>query len=257
MLNKRGEKMPKLYNGYEIEEFDIIDSTSTLLTERAKNGAKDKSVIIAREQSAGRGRYGRKFYSPKGAGLYMSLLIRKRLPMELAMLLTPMTACAVSRAIEKVTDVRCGVKWVNDIYIDGKKAAGILTETKFDFESKVLEYAVIGIGINLAPPDGGFEDEIAQIATAISDRYDEAMREALIKEILNQLDIYLYKLGSKELMEEYRRRSIILGKDIEIRSLTGDRPARALDIDNNGNLIVESSLGYETLSSGEVSIRMK
>lgn len=248
--------MPRLYNGYEIEEYEQVTSTNTLLCECAKNGGRDKSVIIAREQSAGRGRYGRKFYSPKGTGLYMSVLIRKKLPMELAMLLTPMTACAVSRAIEKIANIKCGVKWVNDIYIDGKKAAGILTETKFDFDSKVLEYAVIGIGINLAPPDGGFDREIAQIATAILNECSEMKREVLIEEILNQLDIYLYKLGSKELMEEYRRRSIILGKDIEIRSLTGDRPARALDIDDNGNLIVETALGYETLSSGEVSIKL-
>lgn len=245
------------HSGYEIEEFDSLDSTSTQLMKRAAEGAPDGSVVIARSQTAGRGRYGRQFFSPAGSGLYMSILLRKALPMELAMLLTPMVACAVANAIEKVADVSCGIKWVNDIYIDGKKAAGILTETKFDFENELLNYAIVGIGINLTPPADGFAYEIKDIATAIADSFSEEQRHQLICEILNQLDKYLYKLGSKELMEEYRKRSIILGKEIEIRSLTGDRPAIALDIDNNGNLIVRSEFGIEVLSSGEISVRLR
>ncbi len=240
---------------YTITHFDIIDSTNEYLMWLAKSGERGKVCVTAKAQTAGRGRRGRSFFSPMN-GLYMSLLVSD-LPMDSAMLLTPMTACAVAKAIENITKISVGIKWVNDLYLNGKKLAGILTETKFDFDKHTLDYAVIGIGINLAPPEGGFDGEIKDIATALLDECDDSLQLALCEEILRQIEEYLPRLGSELLIEEYKAKSVILGKEISVRTLDGDYTAAAVDIDLNGNLIVRRDGQLASLSSGEISIRLR
>ncbi|MBQ8623254.1 MAG: biotin--[Oscillospiraceae bacterium] len=242
--------------GYKIYEYDSLESTNTLLFERAKQGEKDKTVVIARSQTGGRGRRGKSFYSPKGTGLYMSVLMRKGVLLDSLNYLTPAVAVACVHAIERVCGKTCGIKWVNDIYIEGKKAAGILTETKCDFEKGILNYAVIGIGINLTAPKGGFPDEIKNTASAIFDECDEALRLALLQEVLLELDEILADFNPNRFMDEYKQRSILDGKQIEIITNDGTLPATAICIDDEARLIIKTSQGVLALSSGEVSVKL-
>ena len=144
----------------DISVFSSVTSTNTILKEMAEQGAKEGTVIIAEEQTAGRGRTGKQFYSPKGTGIYISILLRPDIPAEESLFLTTSAAVATARAIEDVSDKRALIKWVNDIYLEDKKACGILTEGAFNVETGKLDYAIVGIGINVCIPDGGFPDNI-------------------------------------------------------------------------------------------------
>lgn len=245
------------YKDYKVEVFESIDSTNTYLMKKAADGERGRVCVIADTQTAGRGRQGKTFYSPENCGLYMSILVPNKLPIEKAMLLTPMMACAVSKAVKNLTYADCEIKWVNDLYLADRKVAGILTETKFDFESNRLEYAVVGIGINIIPPKDGYDESIKGIAAAIMPYVADDFRGKLAVEILTQTDEYMEKLGSEELINEYRRKSLLVGKKVVIHSADGDRCGKAVDIDSMCNLIVETENGRETLSSGEVSVKAK
>lgn len=244
------------YHGYKIEFFDEIDSTNTYLVTRAKAGAPDRTVAIANRQTAGKGRRGKSFFSPESTGLYMSIIRRLDCDVQTAMLITPAVACAVAEALESVSGKEMGIKWVNDIYSGGKKLCGILTETKFDFDRDKLDYAVIGIGINLCEPKGGFPKELENVATAVFSEYSEDMRTAVIQSVLDNLDKYLPQIADKSFLEEYRRRSVLIGKDINVIKGENIRPAHVLGIDDSARLVVSDGEGTHALDSGEVSIRL-
>ncbi len=251
----------KEYFGYEIYEYESLESTNTLLFERAKQGEQDKTVIVARRQTGGRGRRGKSFFSPKGTGLYMSLLVRKALSLDSLNYLTPAVAVAVANAIERVSGKNCGIKWVNDIFIDDKKVAGILTETKCDFENSMLDFAVIGIGINLTAPVGGFPQEIKNTAAAVFDECDEAVRLALLQEVILQLEEILLEeilndFSPEAFMGEYKQRSILNGRQIEVVTQEGIMPATAICIDDEARLIIKTDGGERALTSGEVSVKI-
>ena len=144
-----------------------LDSTNAEALRRAVDGAPEGTVIVAEEQTAGRGRRGRSFFSPAGTGIYLSILVRPALAAERAHLLTCSAAVAVAEAIEACAGVDASIKWVNDVYCRGKKVAGILTEGSFDLEGGVLQHAVVGIGVNVRPPHAGFPAEIAERAGAV------------------------------------------------------------------------------------------
>ena len=166
--------------------YDHLPSTNQTAREMAADGALDGTVVLAHKQSAGRGRLGRSFFSPDGTGLYMSLILRRDLTAADALRLTPMAAVATAEAIEDMVGHKVDIKWVNDIYLDQKKVCGILTEGSVDPTSGRLAYAVIGIGVNITPPDGGFPEEIRQVAGAILPASDDAegVRDALVEKIL-------------------------------------------------------------------------
>ncbi len=248
--------MQKLF-GYEIYEYDSLESTNTLLFERAKQGEKDKTVIVARHQTGGRGRRGKSFFSPNGTGLYMSLLTRKALSLDTINYLTPAVAVAVAKAIESVADKKCGIKWVNDIYIEGKKVAGILTETKYDFKKGELCFAVIGIGINLTVPKGDFPDELKNIAAAVFEECCDDDRTKMMKEVILNLDGILNNFDPKRFMNEYRSRSILDGKEITVASPDGEVRATAIEVDDEARLVIKVGGEKAALSSGEVSIRLE
>ena len=239
--------------------FPSLASTNATAKQMAAQGAQNGSVVIAERQSEGRGRLGRSFFSPDGTGVYMSVIVRGSLQVTDATRLTTAAAVATAQAIEVVSDRTAGIKWVNDIYLNGKKVCGILTEGGICSGKGQLDYAVIGIGINVAPPKGGFPDEIADIAAAIFADANAAngMREDLIAEILNHLMPLLENLTSPNILCEYRRRSTIVGQRVYVHR--ADSPARAalaLEIDNDFRLLVRYEDGTtEALDSGEVSIR--
>jgi BirA family biotin operon repressor/biotin-[acetyl-CoA-carboxylase] ligase len=244
---------------FSIEVAEEVTSTNTLLKERAAAGAPEGSVLIAQRQTAGRGRQGRSFNSMLGTGLYLSVLLRPSMSATEASLLTTAAAVATAASIEEVSGRHAGIKWVNDIWIDGLKVCGILTEASIDFEGQGLEYVIVGIGVNLTEPKGGFQGDLAGVAGAVfGDKpVTPDAKSALAAGILRRFWAFYRTFGQRLFLEEYRRRSIVLGKEIMI---LGNPPqeAVALDIDNECRLRVRLPDGSERLLfSGEVSIRPK
>lgn len=235
-----------------------VTSTNTLLKELAGEGEKEGKVLIAEEQTGGRGRLGRKFYSPAKTGIYMSILLRPKLTVDDALFITTSAAAAVAEAIESVTGCEASIKWVNDIYCNGKKVCGILTEAGVDFEGGGLEYCIVGIGINVARPLEDFPEELKDIADGIFETrlYSSDLRSRLAAEILNRFWGYYKEFHNKNFIKEYRERSFLIGREISV--LMGDKQekATALDIDERARLIVKLTNGeIKALSSGEVSVR--
>lgn len=238
-----------------IEVHDEIDSTNNRAKMLAENGAPSGTVVCARRQTGGRGRYGRPFFSPEG-GVYMSAILRPNVPAERAVMLTPMAAVAVARAIEAIAKVDVQIKWVNDLFIHGKKVCGILSEASMDFESGQLAYAVIGMGVNVQPMR--FPDSIARIATSIGNEWHGGVSpNRLIAGICDQLIALMPELESGVFMEEYRARSNVIGRKIQVRRGDDQFPACAIAIDDAGGLVIETENGVQTVRSGEISIRLE
>lgn len=240
----------------KIQVYKLLESTNLTAKELANAGAPAGTVVIAEQQSAGRGRLGRSFYSPAAAGIYMTVLLRPQESTETSMLITSAAGIAVCRAVQTVAKVEPQIKWVNDVYLDGRKLCGILTEASMNFEAGNLEYLVIGIGVNMT--DGDFPPELRDSAISLAEKNQgEAIsRSRLIGEILNELEIVTADLEKKTFLSEYRRRSFILGSEINIISPQGTERATALDIDDHGYLVVRMADGTQkSLSSGEISVR--
>lgn len=244
----------------QFEVYEEVPSTNTILKQKAEAGAPEGLVCVANRQTMGKGRLGRSFYSPPDTGIYMSILLRPTLLAQDALLITTAAAVAVARVIETASGRPAQIKWVNDVYCDGRKVCGILTEASMNFESGGLAYAVLGIGINIAPPAGGFPEEISSIATALfgENAHVSGIRSRLTAEICRAFFELYTKLPDKTFMEEYRSRSFLIGCDVDVLSPGGSRPAHVLDIDADANLVVRFADGaVQSLSSGEVSVRRR
>jgi len=241
----------------EIEVFKTIDSTNTHAKSLAQNGAKQGRIVISEEQTAGRGRLGRSFYSPASTGIYMSIILRPKLSIEHSLLITTSVAVAVSRAIEKLCGIETKIKWVNDIFYNDKKICGILCEASLDFESGGLEYAVVGIGINVNTLQESFPQDLKGIATSIfNENSSKNVRSELVAEILNNISQCYDEVENKDFLKEYKARSLLLGEEILV--INGDKtePATAIDIDEKARLIVKFPDGsIKALNSGEVSVK--
>ena len=229
--------------GLDVRYTEETGSTNADLLD--DGSAASGSVLIAGRQSAGRGRMRRAFASPEG-GLYMSVLFRDISAAD-ALQFTPRAAVAVSLAIERSSGRRAYIKWVNDVLLDGLKVCGILAEA---VTRRGLDM-VLGIGVNVAEPDGGFPEALRGVAGAVFEDPIEFAREKLAAGILNalfdeRLDVYT----------EYVRRSAVLGRDITVRRAGAASDALALEIDRDYRLIIERGGQRETLDSGEVSIRL-
>lgn len=245
---------------FRVETRRSVTSTNTVLRELAANGAPEGYVIAAEGQTAGKGRLGRSFHSPSGHGAYFSVLLRPRWSSADSALITPAAAVAAARAISDVFDLRVGIKWVNDLMMAGKKVCGILTEASIDMESGLIDNAVLGIGINVTTQEGGFSEDLSWTADALTERREgkENERCRLIAATLDYFWDYYEKLPARGFLDEYRARSVVIGRDIFVLSGGGAKPARALEINGDGGLVVEYENGEtEALRSGEVSIRVK
>ena len=240
--------------------FDTLSSTNATAREQAMQGASDMTVILAEHQSGGRGRMQRTFHSPEGTGIYMSVIVRRPMTARDATHITPLAAVATAQAIESMIHRPVGIKWVNDIYLDGKKVCGILCEGAVDPGTQQLQYAVIGIGVNVATPKDGFPAEIRHVAGSVFDGDVEVehLRDRLIGEILERLSFLLDGKDPALCLSEYRRRSIVVGHDVTVHQFDSlPRPAQALEIDDEYRLIVKYENGeIAALDSGEVSVRL-
>ncbi len=244
---------------YRLKIYEEIGTTNDEAKQLAKEGEAENLVVLAESQTAGKGRRGRSFYSLGPEGVYMSLLLRPKLSFQEALKITTMTAVAVSRAIEKNCDVEVGIKWVNDLFIHEKKVCGILTEAGIDFETGDLDYAVVGIGVNVLKCD--FPEELKGIVTTLEDESGcQLSRSKLAADILREIHGLYQELvraegGMPSYHEEYVNRSIVLGKEVMVHAGTQTYPAKAVAIDKNIGLVVETPEGRKVLDSGEVSIK--
>ena len=242
--------------GRQLKVFDEIDSTNIAAKELASNGAPHGTAVVADRQTMGRGRLGRTFSSPAGTGIYLSVILRPELELEATSMMTTAASVAVAEAVEKFTGTDVQIKWVNDIYLGGRKICGILTEASLGLEMKSLDYAVIGIGVNVRSVREKFDSELIKTATSIEDETGLIIdRNALCAEILNRLEAYTEDLRDRSFLEDYRRRELLTGNDIT--AVIGGQPTagKALGIDDNGNLIVEFPDGtVKHLGSGEANL---
>ena len=224
------------------------DSTNEQAKKLLKAGAAHGTVVVADTQTAGKGQKGRAFFSPPKSGLYASIVLRDLAPDEAAKL-TAVVAVAAARAIESVADVKVSIKWVNDLLIDGKKVAGILTEGQCTAEGTVD--AVVGIGINVRQVE--FPAELRDIAGTIEDAAGARVdRETLLEALLSEIEC---ATDTKNYMTEYRARSSVIGRAVTVTAADRVFEAVAVDIDGDGALIVESGGVRERFIFGEVRVR--
>ena len=233
--------------------FDSVDSTNNEAKRMIADGFKENALVISNEQTKGRGRLGRDFYSPKNTGIYMSFIFHTYLKLSDAVSVTTAAAVAVVRAIEKLTDIKPQIKWVNDVYIGDKKACGILTEAVSDFETGSAQSVVIGIGINISTEE--FPDEITETATSLN--FNGLSRNNLIAAVSDELVEICSDLSNKSYIDSYREHSLIIGKRIDFYRNNVRYGGTAVDIDSDGGLIVRLPNGEtEVLNSGEVTVRL-
>ena len=238
---------------YELHTVESIKSTNTALKELAKDGAPEGDVLSAQIQTNGRGRMNRVFFSPKGTGLYCSILLRPSVSLSPSAL-TCMSAVAVAETIESF-DIPCKIKWVNDIYVRDRKAVGILTEGVFAPDGS-YQYAVVGVGVNLFMPEGGFPQSIREIATSVFETApDESIRRQFLKSLLQRFKHYYDQLPVLTFSEGYCSRQMIIGSPVLFSDLEGMKRGTAVGIDPAFHLLVQTSDGQtHAVDRGEVTI---
>ena len=245
-------------SGLRPEVFVSVGSTNNVCRDKAELGEPEGYVAVAGAQTAGRGRRGRSFYSPADTGVYMSILLRPQsLSGDQVLGLTTMAAVAVSESIEALSGKKAEIKWVNDIFVDGKKVCGILSEAMYEVPSGALQSVIVGIGINAYAPEAGFPPEIAETAGCVFDGSEVDQKNHLAAEVLSRFMSYYDDPKSDAVFDEYRTRSLVIGRDVNVLKKEGAVKAHVMDIDRDCGLMVRYSDGSEeVLRSGEISIRV-
>ena len=238
--------------------FDTIGSTNDEVRKMAKQGAAHGTVLIAGHQTDGHGRRGRSFHSPAGSGIYMSVLLRPDCAPTELMHLTCAVAVAMCDTVEQAVGFRPGIKWTNDLVCGKRKVGGILTELGFTNQG-LVDYAIIGIGINCTQTELDFPDDIRGVAASLAMCSDENINTAAVAAAMIQaiqiMDQQLLS-GKDKILSQYRYDCITLGQEIVLLRGEEKRYGIARDIDPDGGLVVEFQSGtLEVVSSGEVSVR--
>lgn len=240
--------------------YDKLESSNRTAKTLALEGTPHGTMVLTSQQTAGRGRLGRRFESPAGKGIYLSLVLRPGLPMTEAQAVTVSAAVAVCRAVKKLCGLELGIKWVNDLYYNGKKVCGILTEAALDLESGMLDYAVLGLGFNVVAPADGWPEDLRDVAGALYDGSPApGARAALAAAFLNAF-WPLYRAGPRSgYLDEYRRRQALTGQRVLVTPRRGTpRAAQVQGIDDECKLVVrfDGESRPAALNSGEVSVRL-
>lgn len=237
----------------DVAVFEEIDSTNSEAKRVVSRGLTNTTLIIADSQTSGRGRLGRSFYSPKGTGVYFSYVYKPKTGLASGVAVTSAAAVAVCRAIKEVTGLQGKIKWVNDIYIEGKKVCGILCEAITELSSEMAQCIIVGIGINVSTVD--FPDELT--AKAGSLRVKNVDRNRLVAGVVNHLETLIQGLDKRTFIGEYRKLSLVTGKAITYIKSGVETKAVAVAIDDDGGLVVRHSDGTETtLNTGEISVKL-
>ncbi len=268
---KRGYRLsifPDILSTEEVEEgletqvfarehyyyFKELDSTNNYAKKLAADGHPEGTVVIAESQSSGRGRRGRQWYSDPGQGIFISLILRPPLPVNELSRINMVIALAIVDTLKEL-GIQSGIKWPNDVLIKGRKIAGILTEAITDMDG--IEFIVTGIGLNVNTLIEDFPEELRGITTSVREEAGRIVsRVQLLQILLLQLEQRYQQLisgGFTEILEKVRSLSLVIGRDIKIHQVSGITDGRAIDIDNNGFLLVRDGLGnIHHLMSGEV-----
>ncbi|MCQ2417565.1 MAG: biotin--[acetyl-CoA-carboxylase] ligase [Oscillospiraceae bacterium] len=244
--------------GVRLHLFESVTSTNDMLKLAAEEGAAEGHVFLAKQQTAGKGRQGRSFYSPPMTGLYLSVLYRPEIAPAEALALTPMAAVAAAKAIEQTRREPVQIKWVNDLLLHGRKICGILAESKFSSHG-TLDYVIVGIGINLLMPQNGFPEEIRDIAGAVypADADAEQVFTDTAAALISHLAREYGGLPEKQYLADYRKRLCVLGKTVTVCENGMERQAAALDVDDDLRLLVQYESGErQWRSTGEIRIRL-
>lgn len=242
--------------GKEIFYYDVIDSTNVKAKQLAEEGHPAGTLVVAERQDAGRGRRGRSWEAPAGSGIYMTLVLKPEISPNNASMLTLVAALAVAGSITKCTGKQAGIKWPNDIVMEGKKVCGILTEMSAQFD--YVNHIVVGIGINVH--NENFPKEIEEMATSIYLQTGEHInRAALIEEILEQFEhyyaIYLKTEDLSGLVKKYNASLVNMNKNVRVLDPKEPFEGKAMGINERGELIVDTWESRRLVSSGEVSVR--
>ena len=236
---------------HNIEIFDSIDSTNKYLKSKI-NEKNYGTIVISNEQTNGYGKNNRQFISNKDTGIYMSILINPNCLIEESLKITILTSVAVLSAIKSVYNLDVKLKWVNDIILNDLKVGGILCESQINLNNNIIDNMIVGIGINVKEFD--FPPSLKNIATSIENNTNiKISRNELISEIINFFDLYF--IDNKNYLDLYKENSYVLGKDITV--IQNDRQffAKAIDIEDNGALIVQEQEKIIKLISSDISIR--
>lgn len=236
-----------------------VDSTNNECKRLAAGGMPEGAVVLADLQTGGRGRSGRSFLSPAGAGLYLSALLRPPVPPMEAVNLTAWVAVAICNAVEAVCAFRPSIKWPNDILANGKKLCGILTEMGVEGETGALDHVVIGIGINLRSTMLQMDPTLADKAVSLEDILGAApRRDTLAAAVIAQLEQLRlsFPAQKEEYLNAYRQNCVTLGNEVSVlRPGNPPRTGRALSVDDQFRLLVDFGSGPRPVDAGEVSVR--
>ena len=240
---------------------DTVDSTNTYALRYLRENplSPEETVLITAEyQTAGRGRTGKKFSSERGNGLFMSLIVPSGKSLQDSLMMTPSAAVGVVGALEEIGVKGLGIKWVNDIFLGERKICGILTESVINPDSGCMEHAVVGIGININSDMEKMPEELRQTAgfLCLSGEQLENLPQRIAEHVFQEIWEALFQPGGKEkMLSVYREKSCILGKEVTWEENGMVRNGKAVDINEEGNLVVWTGSGRTVLSSGMVSIR--
>lgn len=255
LSTKEIEKCLKNPHKYNIIVEDVVDSTNNIVKDMAEKGEKEGTIVIAKHQTAGRGRFTRKFYSPSETGVYISFLFRPDLTVDKSLFITTAAAVAVCKVISNIVGKKASIKWVNDVCLGEKKVCGILTEGKV--KGNKLEYGVSGIGINIYEPEGGFPEDIKDRAIALYDNDEFVDANLLVADLIeNFFDLY-ENCSINEVGDMYRELCSTIGKDIIVQENAKEIQGTVIGIDDDMSLIYENSDGINKVCYGEVKIKNK
>ena len=256
MLSQIQSLLPDFPQSERIHYFPIIDSTNTYAKQLAANGAPEGTVILADQQTGGRGRLGRSFSSPAGMGIYLSMILRPNCPPAELMHLTCAAGLAASNAVAAVTGRVPGIKWTNDLILARRKLGGILTELSVNPATGNVDWVVVGVGINCCQKEQDFPEEIRNIAISLG--LPTARRAELVRALISELTNMGQELlqNKAQILQSFRDRCVTIGQTVSI--LRGEEVSHgtAMDVDDQGALVVRYDDGHiASVTSGEVSIR--
>jgi BirA family biotin operon repressor/biotin-[acetyl-CoA-carboxylase] ligase len=244
--------------GKKVHFFPNVDSTNTAAFRLALNGVSEGEVVVVESQHAGKGRMGRRWESPSGVNIYLSIILRPTFPPSKIPLITLMTAVVCAEAIEEVTGLMPAIKWPNDLLIDDKKLGGILTEA--DMEMDRINFVIVGIGINVNMPRSAFPPSIRDTATSLQEVLGkQVLRVPLIKSLLRKFELWYtrFKEGrGEEIKRRWEELSQIRGKEVSVDFMGETVQGTALEIDADGALLVQEAGGeVKRIVAGDVHVR--
>lgn len=248
-----------IHSPVKIEYIPNVTSTNDIIMEYGRQGIEEFITVVADSQSHGRGRKGRIFYSPDNAGTYFSILLKPNLHFSESLYITTAAAAAVTEAIKQLYNIDTEIKWVNDIYYNGKKICGILTEAHIDMESGIIDYAVLGIGINVFEPEESYHKDIKNIAGAAFCRnmFDNKIRCEITAKVIDIFYEYYKNLSNMTFLNTYKSRSFLTGRNVTVEKNGIIQKAFVKGIDDKCRLSVVFENGIEeNLSSCEVNLSL-